>query len=146
MPLATHSDPRRYDIVRDSLSLIGPRAERIAGSFYQMLLARHPTLGPLFAHTDFSRQGKLLMQTIAWAVQHLDQPDVLRPRLAELGARHQGYGARPEHYDLVGECLLGALERELGPAFTDALRQAWAEVYLLVAATMQEGASIRESA
>jgi len=60
----------------------------------------------------------------------------------ELGRRHDAYGARPEHYDLVGECLLGALERALGPAFDDALRQAWAEVYLIVASTMQEAGSI----
>lgn len=136
------SHPQRYDIVKASLTLIGPRAERIAGTFYKLLLAKHPTLGPLFAHIDFQRQGRLLMETIAWAVAHLDQPAVLQPRLAALGERHHGYGARPEHYDLVGECLLGALERELGPAFDDALRQAWAEVYLRVAATMQEGGSI----
>lgn len=145
MPPAPVFDARRYDIVQDSLRLIGPRSERIAATFYALLMAKHPVLSPLFAHTDLDRQGRLLMETIGWAVTHLDQPGVLTPRLAELGARHQGYGARPEHYDLVGECLLGALERELGPAFDDALRQAWAEVYLIIAATMQEASSIAPS-
>lgn len=149
MPAAPASHPpsfpkpaaQRYGIVQDSMAQVLPKAVSIATTFYQLLLAKHPAIGPLFAHTDFEKQGPLLMETIAWAVAHLDQPELLKPRLAELGQRHQGYGARPEHYDLVGECLLGALERELGPAFTDALRQAWAEVYLLVAAVMQEGAA-----
>lgn len=128
------------------MHLVLPKAACLASTFYKLLLAKHPAVGPLFAHTDFNKQGPLLMETIAWAVAHLDQPDVLGPRLAELGRRHVGYGARPEHYDLVGECLLGALEHELGSAFTDALRQAWAEVYLLVAAGMQEAASIHPGA
>lgn len=123
-----------------------PKAASIASTFYELLLAKHPALGPLFAHTDFDKQGPLLMDTIAWAVAHLDKPEVLKPRLAELGRRHIGYGARPEHYDLVGECLLGALEHELGPVFDDTLRQAWAEVYLLVAAGMQEPASMAPGA
>lgn len=131
----------RYAIVQESMQQAMPKASRIGTTFYELLLAKHPAIGPLFAHTDFDKQAPMLMETIAWAVAHLDQPEVLTPRLAELGQRHHGYGARPEHYDLVGECLLGALERELGAAFTDALRQAWAEVYLLVAAVMQDGAA-----
>ena len=145
MPLAS-IDARRYDIVQDSLRLVEPRSERIAATFYQLLMAKHPALSPLFANADLHAQGKLLMQTMGWAVSHLGQPDVLRPELGALGARHHGYGVRPEHYDLVGECLLGALERELGAAFDDALRQAWAEVYLIIAATMQEAVSIPPSA
>lgn len=137
-PLSPMPAAQRYAIVQDSMAQVLPRAVSIATTFYQLLLAKHPAIGPLFAHTDFEKQGPLLMETIAWAVAHLDQPEVLQPRLAELGGRHVGYGARPEHYDLVGECLLGALERELGPLFNDDLRQAWAEVYLLVAAGMQE--------
>ena len=147
MPPALQPDASRYDIVRHSLTVIQPRAERIARTFHQLLLAKHPALGPLFARTDFRREGRLLMETLAWSVQHLHEPAVLGARLAELGRRHEGYGARPEHYDLVGECLLGALERELGPAlFGDALRQAWAEVYLIVAAAMQDAGSIRPGA
>jgi hemoglobin-like flavoprotein len=81
------------------------------------------------------------MGMIVWAVQQLNQPDVLTKRLRELGSRHDGYGVKPEHYDLVGECLLGALDKHLGAAFDDELRLAWAEVYVFMANTMQERAA-----
>jgi nitric oxide dioxygenase len=143
MPAALFpANTSRYDIVRASLRQIAPKAEQIGQTFYELLLAKHPSLSPLFAKTNFGMQSKLLVELLAWAVEHLDQPQVFNPRLAELGLRHQSYGVRPEHYDLVGECLLGALERELGPAFNDALRQAWAEVYLIVASAMQEPSNI----
>ncbi|MFT3858063.1 MAG: globin domain-containing protein [Aquabacterium sp.] len=145
MSLVPSYAARRYDIVRDSLRLIEPKADGIGAVFYELLLAKHPSLSPLFARTDLHQQGRQLMQTIGWTVAHLQEPGELRARLAELGDRHRAYGVKPEHYDLVGECLLGALERELGSAFDDRLRQAWAEVYLIVAEAMQETISIPPS-
>jgi hemoglobin-like flavoprotein len=129
--------PPSHQRVRDSLALIAPKADAVAAYFYEQLLTRHPALQKLFARTDFGAQGKALMSMIVWAVQQLDQPEVLAKRLRELGRRHDGYGVKPEHYDLVGECLLGALETQLGEAFDDELRLSWAEVYVLMANTMQ---------
>lgn len=128
---------RRIQLVRASLPMITPRAERIASRFYERLLARHPSLRPLFAHTDLGRQGRSLMWMIVWAVQQLDNLDELMPRLQELGKRHEGYGVRAEHYELVGACLIEALGHELGEFFPEALSLAWQDVYALMARAMQ---------
>ena len=138
--------PPHHTLVRESLKLISPRAERVASVFYEQLLARYPDLRKMFVRTDFARQGQALMWMIVWAVERLDKPDELIPRLHELGRRHDGYGVRAEHYDLVGECLLWALEAELGTTFDETLRQAWAEVYVLMATTMQQGDRVQDAA
>ena len=62
------------------------------------------------------------------------------PSCATLGARHVAYGARPEHYPVVGEVLIASMRAIAGPAWTLEYEQAWAEAYGVVAATMIEGA------
>ena len=40
-------------------------------------------------------------------------------------------------YDSVGTALLWTLERGLGPAFTDEVRDAWTEAYLLLSSVLR---------
>jgi hemoglobin-like flavoprotein len=63
------------------------------------------------------------MHVIDMALGNLDPIDKLIPALENLGARHTGYGAREEHYETVGVCLLWTLEQGLGEAFTDEVRE-----------------------
>jgi hemoglobin-like flavoprotein len=73
-------------------------------------------------------------------VRGLDDLDALVPVVRDLGARHHGYGVRDEHYDTVATALLWTLEQGLGEAFTPETREAWVEVYGILAATMKSGA------
>src|SRR5262249_43249425 len=68
----------------------------------------------------------------------LDAPDELLPAVRALGARHLDYGVEPQDYDTVGSALLWTLEKGLGAAFTDPVKEAWAAVYHVLATTMQE--------
>ena len=81
------------------------------------------------------------MQMISTAVGGLNNLNQLLPAVKALGARHSGYGVTTEHYRLVGEALLWTLERGLGQDFTPEARSAWANVYQVLAATMQAGAA-----
>jgi hemoglobin-like flavoprotein len=47
----------------------------------------------------------------------------------DLGRRHTGYGVRDEHYDLVAEALMWALDKGLGPDFTPEVKDAWIAVH-----------------
>ena len=60
-----------------------------------------------------------------------------------LGERHVAYGVEEHHYETVGEALLWTLERGLGDAFTDDVRDAWATAYTLLAMTMKSAAAAR---
>jgi hemoglobin-like flavoprotein len=89
---------------------------------------------------DMKEQGQKLMKMIATAVNGLDRLDSIVPAVQDLGRRHVGYGVRPEHYDTVGAALLQTLEQGLGSAFTPEVKQAWATVYGVLAATMKDAA------
>ena len=80
------------------------------------------------------------MALLATCVGRLQSFSTLEPIIKELGERHVGYGAKSEHYIIVGEALLWALGEALGDAFTQETRFAWIKIYDVLAATMQSGA------
>jgi hemoglobin-like flavoprotein len=55
-------------------------------------------------------------------------PSVL-PAASALAKRHVSYGARSEHYPVVGSALLWTLEKGLGDAWTPELAAAWIAAY-----------------
>lgn len=132
--------PETIQEVRQSWSQVLPIAPQAAAMFYERLFALDPSLQELF-NGNMTTQGERLMQMIDVAISKLDEPDVLMPALQGLGARHTNYGVRPEHYGTVGTALLQTLEQGLGPAFTPAVREAWVEVYSVMAKVMIEAAN-----
>lgn len=127
--------PSQIALIRRSFDLLAPQAQQTADLFYAQLFRRAPELRPLF-RGDLHSQGRRLMEMIGAAVGLLDHPQSLLPVLAQLGARHAGYGVRPADYWLVGEALLATLDERLDSAFDAPTREAWAAMYALVSTTM----------
>jgi hemoglobin-like flavoprotein len=50
------------------------------------------------------------------------------------------YGARPEHYPVVGEVLIAAMAKIAGPAWRPEYGRAWGVAFGVVAGAMLEGA------
>lgn len=143
-PAVTSPDtmPTEKDIalVLKTFDLVVPIAGLAADIFYARLFEIAPNLRPMFPE-DMRDQKRKLFVMIATAVQGLHDLDRLVPQVKALGARHTGYGVKPEHYAVVGSALIWTLERGLGNAFTADVQRAWTRVYGLLAATMQTGAS-----
>ena len=135
--MITSDDVRR---VRESFALVVPIKEAAADLFYNRLFEIAPRVRVLFPD-DLREQKRKLMAMLATAVAGLHNLDKLVPAVKDLGARHVGYGAKAEHYAVVGEALLWTLESGLGEAFTPDVRQAWTKVYSTLAAVMQAGAA-----
>jgi methyl-accepting chemotaxis protein len=123
-----------------SFDLIAPRGDELMDEFYARLFAAAPAVQPLFAGTDLKSQKTMLLGTLVLLRKSLRNLDAIVPKLRELGARHVAYGARPEHYPVVGEVLIASMRAIAGPAWTPEYEQAWGEAFGLVAATMIEGA------
>lgn len=134
-------DDYTTQLVKESWSLIEPIAPRAAELFYRELFALDPSLKPLFRH-DLVVQGDKLMKMVGLAVKLLDQPQLLLPALQTLGRRHADYGVRDEHYDTAGTALLATLQQGLGVAFTPEVREAWIDVYGVIARTMKAAARV----
>jgi hemoglobin-like flavoprotein len=126
-------------LVQDSFATIAPIADDAAALFYRRLFELDPSLERMF-RGDMREQRKKLMQMLSAAVKGLDRIDQLVPVVEDLGRRHAKYGVADAHYDIVGAALLWTLEMGLGAAFTADVKDAWATVYGLLAATMKAAA------
>ncbi len=131
-------DEDELDLVRASFREIAPVATETAAMFYDRLFALNPRLRPMFP-ADLEAQCGKLMTMLGAVVARLHDFDALRPMVADLARRHAGYGARAEHFAMVGEALLWTLERRLGDGFTPAHRAAWERAYAALAGAMTEG-------
>ena len=120
--------PEQVAQVRASFQQVAPIADQAAALFYGRLFETAPELRALFTG-DMEVQGQKLMAAIATVVNGLDEIQAIASAMSALAKRHVDYGARPEHYKLVGAALLWTLEQGLGSDFTPAVRAAWAEAY-----------------
>ncbi|MGB3694745.1 MAG: pentapeptide repeat-containing protein [Spirulinaceae cyanobacterium] len=129
------------ELVEQSFEKIKPQAEAFVTSFYQNLFNAYPETEKLFAKTDMSKQGKKLLNSLVLLVESLRQPELLKPILNDLGARHKQYGTLSSQYPLVGEILLQTFSDYLQQDWTDEIEQAWTETYNLATKMMLEGAT-----
>ena len=132
-------DSATVDTLRSSFARIAAQKVDVAALFYERLFEVAPGVRPLF-EADMADQQKKLLAALVRIVQAVDKPDELVPYLAALGRRHTTYGAKPEHYAVVGDVLLWTFERVLGPAFTPEVRAAWGSAYGAVSELMREAA------
>jgi hemoglobin-like flavoprotein len=131
--------PRQKTLVQDSFAAVVPRSYEVTAMFYGRLFELDPTLRPMFK-ADMAPQRQKLAQMLNAAVKGLDRPEQLIPVVRELGRRHATYGVVDAHYDTVGAALLWTLEQHFGAAFTSEVKEAWTDVYTLLATTMKEAA------
>ena len=129
--------PRQKQLVRDSFASVKDLAEPLAQLFYGRLFESYPQVRPMFGN-DMRAQGRKLMATIDAAIEALDDFDRARPMLRELGRRHLGFGAEPEHYELVMSCLIWALGQGIG--LNAEQRQAWTAAITAINTEMLLGA------
>jgi methyl-accepting chemotaxis protein len=135
-------NPMSIDVqaLEKSFDLVAPRGDDLMEVFYARLFTAAPAVKPLFAATDMRRQKAMLLAALVLVRKSLRDLDTVVPKLRELGARHLAYGARPEHYPVVGEALIGAMAEVAGPAWTLEYEFAWSEAFGVVAAAMIQGA------
>ena len=128
---------RQITLVQTSFAKVEPIAEQAADIFYTKLFEYDPKLKPLFK-SDIKAQGRKLMATLKVATAGLNDLDTLVPVLHQLAERHVNYGVKAADFTPVGNALLYALEQGLGNQFTTEVRQAWVDVFRLIATTMKD--------
>lgn len=129
--------PEQITLVQTSWGKVVPISDTAAELFYGKLFELDPALKPLFKG-DMKEQGAKLMAMINTAINGLTNLEAIVPAVQQLGERHVGYGVKAEDYDAVGAALIWTLGQGLGDAFTDDVKQAWINVYTLVATTMKD--------
>ena len=119
-------------IVKSTVPLLESGGEALTTHFYQMMLAEHPEVRPLFnpANQASGAQPRALANGVLMYARHIDQLDQLGDLVARIINKHVALQILPEHYPIVGSCLLRAIEEVLGSDIaTPEVLAAWGAAY-----------------
>ena len=131
------------EALETSFDLVAPHGDELMDEFYSRLFAAAPAVRPLFPD-DMRRQKTMLLGALVLLRKSLRDLDSIVPKLRELGARHIAYGAKPEHYPVVGTVLIASMAAIAGDEWKPEHESAWSAAFEIVAATMLEGAAQAE--
>src|SRR3954447_13456292 len=127
-------DPLLMDLLdinalENSFDLIAPRGDELVEDFYARLFETAPGVRSLFSD-DMRRQKAMLLSALVLVRKSLRDLDALLPTLHALGARHVAYGAKAEHYPVVGTTLIQSMAAIAGDDWTPEYDAAWSEAFL----------------
>ncbi len=125
--------------LESSFKLLAPRGPELVDRFYAHLFSANPTLRPMFP-SDMAEQKKKLLGSLVLVIENIRNTEKLAQPLHEMGERHVGYGAAPEHYPVVRDTLVSVMAEMAGEAWNDQLTQDWNGALDFVASVMLEGA------
>jgi hemoglobin-like flavoprotein len=135
--------PEQIKLVRETWGFIIAKSEKAGDLFYTRLFEIAPGVRPLFKN-DMKAQARKLMVT--YIVIKLDKLDTILPEIKSLAERHKRYGALPDHYAVVGDCLIHTLRVGLDDRWNPRVEAAWKAVYKVLAAAMIEGQESKQVA
>jgi hemoglobin-like flavoprotein len=121
-------NPAQIKLVQESYAKVAPIADQAAVMFYNRLFEVAPQVKAMFP-ADLTEQRKKLMATLSVVVNGLSNLQSVLPAASALARRHVSYGAKPEHYPVVGSALLWTLEKGLGEGWTTEVAEAWTAAY-----------------
>ncbi len=119
-------------IVSSTVPLLEQGGEALTTHFYRMLLAEHPEVRPFFNETHQARgdQPRALANGVLMYAKNIDRLEAMGPLATQIVNKHVALQVMPEHYPIVGGCLLRAIRDVLGAEVaTDAVIDAWAAAY-----------------
>ena len=120
--------PDQIRLVQQSFSKVAPISDKAAVIFYDRLFEVAPAVKAMFP-ADMTEQRKKLMGMLAAVVSGLSNLETILPAASALAKRHVAYGAKAEHYPVVGATLLWTLEKGLGDGWTPDVAAAWTAAY-----------------
>ena len=127
----------QIDLIRESFRRLQPDVETASGLLYERLFEIAPELRAMF-RSDMAEQGMQFMSTLGVILQHLDDPETLRPHLEHLAQGHAAYGVKAEHFEPMGQALIWSMRKTMGENFPEGAAAAWKAAYELLAREMVE--------
>lgn len=119
-------------IIKATVPLLETDGEALTRHFYAMMLKEYPQVRPLFnqAHQASGAQQRALANAVLMYARHIDRLEALGPLVGQIVNKHVALQILPEHYPIVGSCLLRAIREVLGEEIaTDDVIQAWGVAY-----------------
>lgn len=124
--------PQQTALIKATVPLLETGGEALTRHFYQLMFSQYPEVRALFnqAHQASGSQQRALANAVLMYARHIDKLDALGPLVGQIVNKHVSLQILPEHYPIVGSCLLQAIREVLGEEIaTDEVIDAWAGAY-----------------
>ena len=124
--------PEQRAIVQSTVPLLESGGEALTTHFYKILLAEHPEVRPFFnqANQASGDQPRALANGVLMYARHIDKLEQLGGLVTQIIQKHVSLQIQPEHYPVVGACLLRAIREVLGAEIaTETVIAAWGAAY-----------------
>ncbi|MFK0311626.1 NO-inducible flavohemoprotein [Pseudomonas sp. NPDC090233] len=119
-------------IIKATVPLLETGGETLTTHFYKLMLSEYPEVRPLFnqTHQASGDQPRALANGVLMYARHIDQLEQLGGLVGQIINKHVALQILPEHYPIVGSCLLRAIEEVLGKDIaTPEVIAAWGAAY-----------------
>ena len=124
--------PEQRAIVKSTVPLLETGGEALTTHFYKIMLSEHPEVRPFFnqANQASGDQPRALANGVLMYARHIDKLEQLGGLVSQIINKHVSLQIQPEHYPIVGGCLLRAIREVLGAEIaTDEVISAWGAAY-----------------
>lgn len=118
-------------IIAATAPVVAEHLNTITARFYPLMFERYPEVKSLFnqTHQKDGGQPRALAASILAYVGVRQNPQTARQIMETVVNKHVSLDIQPEHYPIVGECLLVAIGEVLGDAVTAEVADAWGALY-----------------
>lgn len=126
-------------IVSSTVPLLEQGGEALITHFYSSMLSDYPEVRPYFnaTHQISGDQPRALANGVLLYAKNIDRLEALGPLAIQIVNKHVALQIQPEHYDIVGKCLIAAIADVLGPTIATApVLEAWTAAYGQLAAIL----------
>lgn len=123
------------DIIKQTVPLLKEKGTEITSTFYPKMFKAHPELLNMFNQTNQKRgmQSSALAQAVMAAAVNIDNLSIIKPVIMPVAYKHCALQVYAEHYPIVGENLLKAIQDVTGLEEDDPVIHAWAKAYGVIA-------------
>lgn len=124
--------PEQTEIILSTVPILEQAGETLTQKFYQRMIGTYKTVRPFFNEADQKalRQPKILAFALLNYAKNIKDLAPLTAFVKQIVVKHVGLQVLPEHYPIVGTCLIETMV-ELLPAeiANDAFLEAWSIAY-----------------
>lgn len=119
------------DIITASIPFLQEKGVDLTFAFYKYMFETHPEVKPFFnkAHQITMKQPKILAYSLVAYASNIHDLTPILGFVRQIVEKHVGLQVKPEHYDIVGSCLLKTLKDMVGDAASDEFMEAWKVAY-----------------
>ncbi len=126
---------REIQTIRDTVPLLKEKGQTITKIFYKRLFEVHPELKNVFNQTNQKKglQSSALAMAVLAAAENIEDLTPIVPAIMPVVYKHCALQVQPEHYDIVGENLIWAIQEVTGLENNDPIIQTWIKAYGAIA-------------